>query len=70
MVILGAIAGVGSGMALSRFVQTLLFQITPTDPAVLTEPLVILAAASFLAVLPPAIRAVRTDPAQTIKVEG
>jgi putative ABC transport system permease protein len=70
MVVIGAIAGIGSGMAVSRFVQTLLFQITPTDPAALMEPLVILAAASFLAVLAPAIRAVRTNPAQTIKVDG
>jgi predicted permease len=70
MVGLGAIAGIGSGLALSGFVQTLLFQITPTDPVALSGPLVILATAAFLAVLPPAIRAARTDPAQTIKVEG
>jgi hypothetical protein len=70
MVILGALAGVGSGITLSRFVKTLLFQIAPTDPATLAEPLIILAAASVLAVLPPAIRAVRTDPAQTIKADG
>jgi ABC-type lipoprotein release transport system permease subunit len=51
-------------------VQTLLFQLEATDPAALAPPIIALAAAAMLAVLPPAIRAVRTDPARTIRTEG
>jgi putative ABC transport system permease protein len=70
MVILGAVAGIGAGISLTRVVRALLFQIESTDPSTLAAPLIALAAASVLAVLPPALRAVRTDPAQTIKTEG
>jgi ABC-type antimicrobial peptide transport system permease subunit len=70
MVLIGAVAGLGVGLGLGRFVQTLLFQIQATDAAVLAPPVIALAAAALLAVLPPAIRAVRTDPARTIRAEG
>jgi predicted permease len=70
MVVLGAVAGMGVGLWLGRLVQTLLFQLEATDPAALAPPIIALAAAAMLAVLPPAIRAVRTDPARTIRTEG
>ena len=70
MVVLGAVAGLGVGLGLGRFVRTLLFQLQATDLAALAPPLFALAAAAVLAVLPPAIRAVRTDPARTIRTEG
>ena len=62
MVVLGAVAGLGVGLGLGRFVQTLLFQMQATDAAARAPPVIALAAAALLAVLPPAIRAVRTDP--------
>jgi hypothetical protein len=70
MVAIGAIAGMGLGLAFGRYVQALLFQVEPTDLRSLGPPIVALGIAALLAVLPPAIRAVRTDPAQTIKTEG
>jgi predicted permease len=70
MVVLGAVAGLGIGLGLGRFVRTLLFQLQATDLAALAPPLLALAAAALLAVLPPTIRAVRTDPARTIRTEG
>ena len=70
MVLLGAVAGLGIGLWLGRFVQTLLFQIRATDSGALAPPVIALAAAALLAVLPPVIRAVRTDPARTIRTEG
>jgi ABC-type antimicrobial peptide transport system permease subunit len=70
MVVLGAVAGLGVGLGLGRFVRTLLFQLQATDFAALAPPLLALAAAALLAVLPPAMRAVRTDPARTIRTEG
>jgi predicted permease len=70
MVLLGAVAGLGIGLWLGRWVQTLLFQLQATDLAALAPPVIALAATALLAVLPPAIRAVRTDPARTIRAEG
>jgi putative ABC transport system permease protein len=70
MVVLGAVAGLGVGLGLGQFVRTLLFEMQASDPAALAPPIIALAAAALLAVLPPAIRAVRTDPARTIRTEG
>ena len=42
---------------------------TPTDPVALAPPLAILATVFALASLPPAIRAIRTDPTETLKRE-
>jgi ABC-type antimicrobial peptide transport system permease subunit len=70
MVALGALIGVAAGVAFGRVVRTLLFGMEATDPAALAMPLVGLAFAALLAVLPPAIRAVHIDPAQTIRTEG
>jgi ABC-type antimicrobial peptide transport system permease subunit len=70
MVGVGAIAGIFGGIAFGGVVRALLFRMETTDPAALAAPLFALAFAAMLAVLPPAVRAVRTDPAQTIKTEG
>ena len=70
MVAIGAVAGLALGLTLGRFVQTLFFQMQLTDPAALAPPMIALAVAALLAILPPAIRAVRTDPARTIRTEG
>jgi predicted permease len=67
---IGACIGVAGGFAFGRAVQTLLFQMEPTDPVALAAPILALAGAALLATVPPAIRAVRIDPAQTIKGEG
>ncbi|HEX5070524.1 MAG TPA: ADOP family duplicated permease [Vicinamibacterales bacterium] len=70
MVAIGAVAGIGLGLGFGQYVQKLLFQVAPTDLRSVGPPIVALGIAAVLAVLPPAIRAVRTDPAQTIKSEG
>jgi predicted permease len=69
MVLAGAVVGMGLGLAFGRYVETLLYQTTPTDLSALVPPVVALVIAAVLAVLPPAIRAVRTDPARTIRAE-
>jgi hypothetical protein len=63
------IAGLGAGVAFGRLVGALLFQVTPTDPAALASPLAILGTVFALASVPPAIRAIRTDPTETLKRE-
>ena len=66
---LGALAGLGGGIAFGRVVRTLLFQVTPTDLSAAIMPGLTLAVAALVAALPPAIRAVRTDPAQALRAE-
>jgi predicted permease len=69
MVCLGAAAGVAGGVASARVVETLLFDVKATDLGIVAVPLLTLLTAAVLAALPPAIRAVRTDPARTLRSE-
>jgi ABC-type antimicrobial peptide transport system permease subunit len=66
----GALAGMAGGLMFGGAVGALLFQIEPTSPVALVTPILVLGLAAALAALPPAMRAVRIDPAQTIKTEG
>jgi putative ABC transport system permease protein len=63
----GLAVGLATGVAFGRMIGALLFQVTPTDPSALVMPLVILASVFGLASLPPVIRAVRTDPVETLR---
>jgi predicted permease len=69
MVGLGALAGIAGGLVFGGAVGVLLFQIEPTSPMPLVVPVLVLGVAATMAALPPALRAVRIDPAQTIKSE-
>jgi hypothetical protein len=60
----------GGGVAFGRLIGSLLFQVTPTDPGALVKPLVVLASVFALASLPPVLRAVRTDPVETLRNDG
>jgi ABC-type antimicrobial peptide transport system permease subunit len=66
---IGSMLGLSAGIVLGPVVQALLFEVTPTDPMSVIAPLVALTAAAALAAFPPAIRAVRIDPAQTLRTE-
>jgi predicted permease len=67
VVFCGAAAGIGGGMACSRFIETLLYEVKPGDSSAIAAPLAVLIIAAILAALPPAIRAARIDPAQTLR---
>ncbi|WP_321474841.1 ADOP family duplicated permease [uncultured Paludibaculum sp.] len=69
MLTLGGIAGLLAGVASSRLVEKLLFNVKGTDPAAVAVPILVLAATAAVAGLPPALRAVRTDPAETLRSE-
>jgi hypothetical protein len=69
MVCVGAAAGLAGGVASTRFIETLLFEVKATDSGIVAVPLLMLLGAAVLAALPPAIRAVRIDPAQTLRSE-
>jgi predicted permease len=70
MVAVGTLVGVGLGLAFGRYVQALLFQMEPTDVFAMAPPIITLGIAALLAIVPPAMRAVRTDPAETLKSEA
>jgi predicted lysophospholipase L1 biosynthesis ABC-type transport system permease subunit len=69
MVLIGAIAGSVLGIASVRYVESLLYQVKPTDAAMLALPLVTILSAALLATLPAVIRAVRVDPARMLRAE-
>jgi len=69
MVFLGLAIGLAGGLESVRFVDTLLFGVKMTDLGVVAAPILTLLAAAVLAALPPVIRAVRIDPARTLRSE-
>jgi ABC-type antimicrobial peptide transport system permease subunit len=69
MVFAGALAGLALSFASVKYIQALLYQVSPTDPGMLAVPALTILAAALLASLPPVIRAVRIDPATTLRDE-
>ena len=68
-----ALAGVALGVigafALTRAVKSLLFGVTPTDPATFSLVAAVLAAAAFAACYVPARRAAQVDPLRALRAE-
>jgi len=69
VVAVGALAGLAGGLAFGRVIERLLFGVGATDALAVAIPLLVLAGASVLAALPPAVRAARLDPALTLRAE-
>jgi len=69
MVCLGSIIGLAGGLASVRFVEMLLYEVKATDATMVAAPILTLFGAATLAALPPVIRAVKIDPAQTLRNE-
>jgi predicted permease len=69
MVLVGAATGLALGMASTRYIETLLYQVKATDLGVLALPSLAIVAAALLAALPAVIRAVRIDPVQMLRAE-
>jgi predicted permease len=69
MVAVGAIGGVALGRASVRYIESLLFEVKPTSLGALTVPTVVILSAALLASLPALIRAVRIDPAATLRAD-
>ena len=65
----GAILGLALALVFGRLVESILFEVKATDASTIATPLLTLAVAAALAAVPPAIRAVRIDPAQTLRSE-
>ncbi|MDP8979209.1 MAG: ABC transporter permease, partial [Acidobacteriota bacterium] len=69
MVCLGSAIGVVAGVASERIVGTLLYEVKATDIGMVAAPILAMLGAALLASLPPAVRAVRIDPAETLRSE-
>jgi ABC-type antimicrobial peptide transport system permease subunit len=67
--LLGSAAGIAAGLYLSRFLETLLFEVTPFGFWSLTLPLATIFATALLASALPALRASRVDPAVALRHE-
>jgi ABC-type antimicrobial peptide transport system permease subunit len=65
----GTLVGLGAGLAFGSLVERILFEVKATDAMSVTVPLLTLAVVAALAAVPPAIRAVRIDPARTLRSE-
>jgi putative ABC transport system permease protein len=69
LVVVGIAAGVAMALALSRAMQKLLFELSPTDPATITGVALLLALVAVLAGYVPARRATRVDPLTALRTE-
>jgi len=69
VVAVGAAAGLALGMASVRYIASLLYQVRPTDAAMLALPAGLILAAALAAALPAVIRAVRIDPVSALRSE-
>jgi predicted permease len=69
MVVIGALIGLPTAFALTRFVTSFLFGLTPLDPLSLTVSTLVLVAVTLLAGYIPARRATRVDPMVALRYE-
>ena len=69
MVLIGACIGLALGMASTRYLAAMLYQVKATDVSMLALPSIAILAAALLAAVPAVIRAVRIDPATTLRME-
>ncbi|MGD1098141.1 MAG: FtsX-like permease family protein [Bryobacteraceae bacterium] len=69
MVVVGALAGLGAGMASVRYIEPLLYRVKATNLAMLAFPSLALLVAAGLAALTPVVRAVRIDPVAMLRSE-
>lgn len=69
LVTAGLVIGTVGGLACSRLLTNLLFDVKPNSIEMILAPLLALAGAAIVAMLPPVMRAVQIDPAQTLRNE-
>jgi putative ABC transport system permease protein len=66
---IGVLIGLGGAMALTRFLSSLVFEVSVTDPATYFAVALLLSAIALLACYVPARRAMRVDPMNALRYE-
>jgi len=66
---IGLAAGLAGALALTRLMETLLFEVRPTDPATLVSVATVITLVAIIACLVPAHRATRVDPIAALREE-
>jgi predicted permease len=69
MVAAGAVTGLALGMATARYIEALLYQVKPTDVAMLALPSLAILAVALVAALPAVFHAVRINPVAMLRAE-
>ncbi len=69
LVLTGIVIGIGGALALTRFLTTLLFGVTPTDTVTFLVVSVVFFVIAIVASLIPAVRATRVDPLVALRYE-
>jgi predicted permease len=65
----GALAGLALGVASVRYIESLLFQVKPTDVSMLAIPALTMLVAAMIAASPAVLHAVRIDPVEMLRSE-
>ena len=69
LAVVGLVLGLGGAMAMSRFLQAMLFGVEPNDPATLVAVAATLLAVTIMACVIPAARALRVAPTEALRAE-
>jgi ABC-type antimicrobial peptide transport system permease subunit len=69
LIVVGLAAGLALSLVVGRTISSLVFEISPYDPVVLSVTMVALAAVALMASLIPAWRATRVDPLVALRAE-
>ena len=66
---IGMLTGLAGAITLTHLMETLLFEVRPTDPATLASVTAAILCVAILACLAPAVRATRVDPMVALREE-
>ena len=69
MVAVGALCGVGLGLSVAQYADTLLYKVKPSDSDMLVETLLTISLIAAIAAVRPVTRAVRIDPMTVLRIE-